>query len=60
MKGTEEYDKRFRDTGNNRLTTAERQKKRKAPSLVLLSDTVIEFEAKMLLAKCKELSKIIK
>ena len=58
MKGTEEYDKRFRDTKDNRLTTAKRQKSQKAPSFDLLSNAVIELEAKMLLARYEALLKI--
>lgn len=58
MKGTEEYDKRFRDTKDNRLTTAKRQKSQKVPSFDLLSNAVIELEARMLLARYEALLKI--
>jgi len=58
MKGTEEYDKRFRDTKGSRPATAKRQKPRKAPPLASLSDAVIEFEARMVMARCEALLKI--
>lgn len=58
MKGTEEYDKRFRDAKDNRLITANRQRSQKTPSLDLLSNTIIELEAKMLIARYEALLKI--